>query len=154
MITKNNAFIVVFFIFFSIFALNACKTGHKELDIVKKTSLANDCNKTLNKIDDVAKDRYSYGTRVKSEILYMEGYCLQSLGKKEKAKTVYEYILNLPKTKFTIRANARLEELMKQSAPVAVEEPLPSPEPAAVIIEEPAPMPVAEPVAESETKDY
>jgi len=79
---------------------------------------------------------------------------LQSLGKKEKAKTVYEYILNLPKTKFTIRANARLEELMKQSAPVAVEEPLPSPEPAAVIIEEPAPMPVAEPVAESETKDY
>ena len=43
---------------------------------------------------------------------------------------------------------------MKQSAPVAVEEPLPSPEPAAVIIEEPAPMPVAEPVAEPETKDY
>ena len=121
---------------------------------MKKTSLANDCNKTLNKIDDVAKDRYSYGTRVKSEILYIEGYCLQSLGKKEKAKTVYEYILNLPKTIFTIRANARLEELMKQSAPVAVEEPPPSPEPAAVIIEEPAPMPVAEPVAESETKDY
>ena len=146
MITKNNAFIVVFFIFFSIFALNACKTGQKELDIVKKTSLANDCNKTLNKIDDVAKDRYSYGTRVKSEILYMEGYCLQSLGKKEKAKTVYEYILTLPETKFTIRANARLEELMKQSAPVAVEEPPPSPEPAA--------MPAAEPVAESETKDY
>jgi len=55
MITKNNAFIVVFFIFFSIFALNACKTGQKELDIVKKTSLANDCNKHLIKLMTLQK---------------------------------------------------------------------------------------------------
>ena len=47
---------------------------------------------------------------------------MQSLGKKDKAITVYEYILTLPKTKFTIRANARLEELMKQSEPLVLED--------------------------------